>query len=321
MAPGACGTPVAMCLPMKPGTVLLVALALMACESNQKSASAPAPAAVTVDDYGDPKGLHRHRRWSGKIGQGAQPEGEEAFRNLKALGYTTVLSVDGSVPEVELAAKYSLAYVHVPIGYDGIAVEEQIEIIKAVKESSGPVYVHCHHGKHRGPAATMIARECLEGVTPAEAVKALELSETSKDYTGLYRDVREFKAPTAVQIAAAPKPPSVVKPAGVRAAMVDVDERFDFLKASMENGWKSPPKAPDVSPKHEAKMLWELYREMARMDEAKGEGADFLKHASDAEKLAGSLEEALRAGSNDAATAAFKNLKKSCDSCHSVYRN
>jgi hypothetical protein len=307
---------------MKPGTVLLVTLALMGCESGQKkSASTPAPAAVTLDDHGDPKGLHRHRRWSERIGQGAQPEGEEAFRNLRALGYTTVLSVDGAVPEVELAAKYSLRYAHVPIGYDGITVEEQIGIIKVVRDSPGAVYVHCHHGKHRGPAAAMIARECLEGITPEEAVKSLELSETGKDYTGLYRDVREFKAPTDAQIAAAPKPPSAVRPAGVRAAMVDVDKRFDLLKASQAAGWKTPPGHPDVTPKHEAKMLWELCRELVRMDEAKGKGSEFLKHAGDAEKVAGTLEEALRAGNNDAATAAFKGLKKNCDSCHSVYRN
>lgn len=307
---------------MKPGTVLLVALALVGCESNQKkSASTPPPATVTLDDHGDPKGLHRHRRWSEKIGQGAQPEGDEAFQNLKALGYTTILSVDGSMPEVEVAAKYSLTYVHVPIGYDGITVEQQIEIIKAVKESPGPVYVHCHHGKHRGPAATMIAREALEGLSCEDAVKSLELSETGKEYEGLYRDVREFKAPTAAQIAAAPKPVSRVTPKGVRAAMVDVDQRFDFLKASMENGWNTPPKAPDVSPKHEAKMLWELYRELARLDEAKGKGDDFLTQAADAEKHAGDLEEALKAGNREAATGAFKNLKKNCDSCHSVYRN
>ena len=306
---------------MKPVAVLLVALALMGCESGQKNASTPAPAAVTLDDHGDPTGLHRHRRWSERIGQGAQPEGEEAFRNLRALGYTTVLSVDGSVPEVEVAAKYGLAYAHVPIGYDGITLEEQIGIIKAVKESPGPVYVHCHHGKHRGPAAAMIARECLEGVMPDEAVSALELSETSKDYTGLYRDVREFKAPTAAQIAAAPKPPGAVKPTGVRAAMVDVDKRFDFLKASQAAGWKTPPAHPDVSPKHEAKMLWELYRELVRMDEARGKGSEFLEHAGDAEKVTGALEEALRAGNSEAATAAFRGLKKSCDSCHSEHRN
>jgi protein tyrosine phosphatase (PTP) superfamily phosphohydrolase (DUF442 family) len=307
---------------MKSGVVLVLSVLLLGCEANRETtAETPAAPVVKVDDHGDPVGLHRHRRWSETIGQGAQPEGEEAFRNLQALGYKTVLSVDGSVPDVELAAKFGLAYAHVPIGYDGITIEEQIEIIKTVKESPGPVYVHCHHGKHRGPAAAMIARECLEGVSAEDAVKALELSETSKDYAGLYRDVREFKAPSAEAIAAAPKPPAAVKPKGVRAAMVDVDHRFDFLKQSMENGWNPPPKSPDVSPKHEAKMLWELYREMARVEEAKAKGEDFLKHMGEAEKAAGTLEDALRAANKEAATAAFKAVKKSCDSCHSIYRN
>ncbi|MCK6459080.1 MAG: hypothetical protein L6Q95_04215, partial [Planctomycetes bacterium] len=213
---------------MKPVALIAIVVALLGCESGQrKSAEAPAPAAVTLDDHGDPKGLHRHRRWSERIGQGAQPEGEEAFKNLQALGYTTVLSVDGAIPEVDLAAKYGLTYAHVPIGYDGVAREEQLQIIKAVKEAPGPVYVHCHHGKHRGPAAAMIAREALDGLSCDDAVKALELSETGKEYEGLYRDVREFKKPTDAEIAAAPKPPASVKPAGVRASMVDVDKRFD----------------------------------------------------------------------------------------------
>jgi protein tyrosine phosphatase (PTP) superfamily phosphohydrolase (DUF442 family) len=297
-------------------------VALLGCESGpKKSAKTPAAAAVVLDDHGDPKGLHHHRRWSEKIGQGAQPEGEEAFRNLKALGYTTILSVDGSMPDVELAEKYGLTYAHVPIGYDGVAPEEQVQIIKAVKESPGPVYVHCHHGKHRGPAAAMIARECLDGISPAEAIAGLELSQTGKEYEGLYRDVREFKRPTEAQIAEAPKAPSVVRPAGVRAAMVDVDKKFELLKASQAAGWKTPPAHPDVSPKHEAKMLWELYREMLRLEDAKAKGEDFVKHSTEAEALAASLEEALKANNAEAATAAQKKLKKNCDACHSIYRN
>jgi protein tyrosine phosphatase (PTP) superfamily phosphohydrolase (DUF442 family) len=310
---------------MKKSAFLLCLLLPLGCESGgSKTAEAPAaktPATVSVDNHGDPVGLHRHRRWSEKIGQGAQPEGDEAFKNLAALGYTTILSVDGSAPEVELAEKYGLTYVHVPIGYDGIAPDEQVEIVKAVKEASGPVYVHCHHGKHRGPAAVMIARISCDGISNAEGVKGLEISETSPNYEGLYRDVREFKPPSAEAIAKAPKPQSRVMPQGVRATMVDVDQRFELLKASQEAGWKTPKEHPDVSPAHEARMLWELYREMARTDEAKGKGADFLAHAAEAEKLGTTLEGAIRAGDVEAAAKAYKGLKKNCDACHSVYRN
>jgi protein tyrosine phosphatase (PTP) superfamily phosphohydrolase (DUF442 family) len=306
---------------MKQAVPLLVALVLVGCES-QKNASAPKSAEVKLDSHGDPQGLPRHRRWSEKIGQGAQPEGDIGFENLRALGYTTILSVDGSMPEVDRAAKFGLTYKHVPIGYDGVTVEEEIEIIKAVKEAPGPVYVHCHHGKHRGPAAAMIAREGLEGLSCEEAVQCLEISETSHDYAGLYRDVGAFKKPTDAQVAAAPEPTSCVRPAGVRATMVEIDQRFDLLKQAMDAGWKTPPKHPDVTPAHEARILWEYYREMIRTDpEAKAKGEDFLKHATEAEEHAGSLEEALAAGNNAAATESYRKLKKNCDSCHSLFRN
>jgi protein tyrosine phosphatase (PTP) superfamily phosphohydrolase (DUF442 family) len=292
----------------------------LGCES-PGGATPATPVAVTLDSQGAPAGLHHHRRWSEKIGQGAQPEGEEAFRNLAALGYTTILSVDGSAPDVETAAKHGLTYVHVPIGYDGVAPEEQVAIVKAVKEAKGPVYVHCHHGKHRGPAAAMVARICVDGISNEEAVKGLEISETSPNYEGLYRDVRECRPPSAGAIAKAPPPQSRVMPQGVRATMVSVDQRFELLKASQAEGWKTPKDHPDVSPAHEARMLWELYRELARTDEAKAKGPDFLSHAVEAEKLGTTLEEAIRAGNAEAAGKAYKGLKKNCDACHSVYRN
>ena len=93
-----------------------------------------------------------------RIGQGGQPAGEVAFQNLKALGFKSVLNVDGAVPDVEAAERQGLVYVHVPIGYDGIARDEALRIVKAAEMCEKPVYVHCHHGRHRGPAAAMLVR-------------------------------------------------------------------------------------------------------------------------------------------------------------------
>ena len=77
------------------------------------------PTAV-LDAAGLPVGLERYRRRSDRIGQGGEPHGEVAFRNLAALGYDTVVSVDGARPDVETAAKYGLRYVHGPLGYEGV---------------------------------------------------------------------------------------------------------------------------------------------------------------------------------------------------------
>jgi len=301
---------------------LLMILAAAACEATEQQASDPGSASqVAYDAAGGPEGLPRYRRWSDRIGQGGQPEGDIAFKNLKALGYETILTVDGSVPDVETAKKYGLTYVHVPIGYDGIPREEALKIVKAAEMCKKPVYVHCHHGRHRGPAAAMLARMAVEGVTNENAVKGLELSGTSPKYSGLWKCVREFQVPTDAELSKIKKLPSSVRPEGLRGMMVDVAHRFTFLKASKMEEWKTPKDHPDVSPPHEARMLWENYREIVRLDEAKKHGKEFLRLANEGEKHATSLEEALRAKNFERAGQAYKKLKKNCDSCHADYRN
>jgi hypothetical protein len=106
------------------------------------TAAAPSAPVVEKDEHGDPKGLHNHRRWSERIGSGAQPEGEIAFRNLAALGYRVVVSVDGARPDLELAAKHGLRYVHIPIGYDGLDPGQRLAVAKAVETAEGPVFFH-----------------------------------------------------------------------------------------------------------------------------------------------------------------------------------
>ncbi len=293
-----------------------------ACSSTPKEAATTAPVGVSYSPEGEPMGLHRYHRWSVRLGQGAQPEGEEAFANLAALGFKTVISVDGAIPAVELAKKHGLRYVHIPISYDGVPPQKAMTIIKAVELSEGPVYFHCHHGKHRGPAALMVARIALEGVGNEEAVEGLRVSGTSPEYAGLYRDVQEFRAPDASEIEAFTCDlPSAVTPEGVRAMMVHIDERWELLKACRDADWKTPPKQPDVSAAHEARMVWEGYREMARTPEAQAHGASFLDFCADAEKRATELETALRAGDREGAEAAFKASVKSCNACHADFRN
>jgi len=297
-------------------TVLLLALAV-ACEST------PQIAQVSRNAEGEPVGLHRYREWTpkSKVVQGAQPEGDVAFRNMKALGVTTVLSVDGAVPDVEGAAKHGLTYVHVPIGYDGVTAAQALQIARAVRDAPGRVYIHCHHGRHRGPAASMVARITLDGISNEEAVRGLESSGTSPKYTGLYRDIRNFKAPSDAQMDAAPEPQSKVVPAGVQAMMVGVSQRYEWLKKSKSAGWGVPEDSPDVSPPHEARMLWEMYRETRRLDEAKKLGEKFLRRLDEGEKAAVALENALRASNATATATAWKAVKANCNDCHTDFRN
>lgn len=305
--------------PGRVGPLLLITAVLAGCEGGPWAAALdptePSPPVKTL------AGLEHFRRWSERIAQGGQPEGQAAFEALAAEGVTTVLSVDGAIPDVEEAARAGLTYVHVPIGYDGIDPQEQLAIIKAVQLSQGPVYVHCHHGLHRGPAAAALARMAFDGVAPVDAVRGLKESGCSPAYEGLFRDVLEWKAPSAEALAAIGPPPSAVKPQGVRDAMVHVDDRWDFLKASQSASWARLPHFPDATPAHEAGMLREQFRELQRLPEAQAKGADFLALASQAEAAATSLEQALRIESVTSADAAWAPLKKSCTDCHAVWRD
>jgi protein tyrosine phosphatase (PTP) superfamily phosphohydrolase (DUF442 family) len=305
---------------------VLAVVVAAACRSDDPAARDPArPAAqarLTLDEHGAPVGLQNFKKWSDKLSQGGQPEGEEAFGNLAALGFTTIVTVDGARPDIETAERYGLRYVHIPIGYDGVPKDAQVRIVRAVAAADGPVYVHCHHGTARGPAAAAVARVALEGATNEEALEGLRDSGCAAAYKGLFRDVVTCVAPTAEELARVPaNQPSYVPPGDVAVAMVGADMRFDRLKLSKNAKWGVPANHPDVDPPHEATMLWEQFKEIARLPDAKRRGDEFLKLLGDAERSAKTLEGAIQRNDADAADAAQTAVKQSCDACHAKFRN
>jgi protein tyrosine phosphatase (PTP) superfamily phosphohydrolase (DUF442 family) len=320
-----------LCLTVGAGVLVL---SLPGCGDNDADATAPVdqvPAerveakvpGVTYGAHLEPEGLHGYIRWSEHVGQGAQPEGEAAFKNLRALGYRTILTVDGAVPEVELAKKYGLRYVHVPIGYDGITKEQALRIVKTIRSTPDPVFVHCHHGVHRGPAAAQLCRMSVDGISNEEGIAGLKMSGTSAKYTGLWRDVGAFQMPTEAELAAVSADlPSAVVPEGLRATMVTTSHRWTNLQEAKKERWEVSKEHPDVSPPHEARMLWELFREMARNDpEAQAQGDVFLAYLNESEKELVGLEEAIRAKDVAKADERFQAVKQLCNDCHRDYRN
>src|SRR5690606_19020075 len=77
-------------------------------------------------------------------------------------------------------------------------------IARAIRDLPGPVYIHCHHGKHRGPAAAAAAAVNLGLVSPAEAVAFMKTAGTADSYAGLYACVMEADAATKTELDAAP---------------------------------------------------------------------------------------------------------------------
>jgi hypothetical protein len=240
-----------------------------------------------------------------------------------------VLSVGGARPDVETARKYGLRYVHIPVGYDGITQEQAIHLAKAVRDLPGPVYIHCHHGKHRGPAAAAVVRICLDGNCPVErALADMRRAGTDPHYTGLYAALRKTRWPTAEELDRLPADfPAVAPVADLAQRMAAIDGHFDNLKLAQGAGWNEPPGHPDVSPAHEALQLFEQFREAIRLPETMKRPEEFRRRLSEAEVAAQDLEQRLRAIRRDnarRATAvdhAFQRTASTCIGCHTRYRD
>lgn len=264
-----------------------------------------------------------------RVLSGGQPEGDKGFATLRRLGVKTVLSVDGAKPDVGLAKKHGLRYVHLPHGYDGVPDDRARELAKAVRELEGPVYIHCHHGKHRSPAAATVACVAAGFLAPHHAVAVLEAAGTSKSYRGLYESaqrVRRLDEKLLDELQVEFKETVDVPP--LADAMVAIEHTHDHLQQVAQNKWRPLVEHPDLDPEHEALMLREHYTELLRTDDVQRRPERFRQLMRDAEERAQALEDAYREwdlspgkSSLDRLDRAFKIVSRNCTSCHQQFRD
>lgn len=297
--------------------------------AHSTSAEQP-PITVTANEKPlDVPGIHNVIRVNDKLISGGVPEGDEGFESLRRMGVRTVISVDGARPEVDRARKAGLRYVHLPISYNGVPREQGLRLARAVRDLPGQVYIHCHHGKHRSPAAAAAIKRCLDGNCTAEdATAMLKQAGTGANYKGLYAVVNEFAAVSNEDLdrVSADFPESA--PVGMFVElMVTVDTHWDHLKLIRAAGWKTPPKHPALDPAHEALLLREAYHESARLGDVKKRSEEMHEWLVESEKNAKQLEDILLAGKSsgkvdtEAAEKVYKLAATDCSKCHAKYRD
>lgn len=267
-------------------------------------------------------------RLTPRLYSGGQPEGDAAFERLKALGIRTIITVDGAKPDLARAKKYGMRYVHLPIGYDAVPADKALLMAKAAGGLPGPVFVHCHHGKHRGPAAAAFCAIATEGWSREKGLEWMRRAGTSPDYAGLFQSVKSLPIPSAEQLKDLPAEfPEVSRVSTLVESMVQVDREWDRLKAARERKFAKTD-GDDVTPTQMALQLTELFRELARSEEAEQRGKEFVEAARSSEKSAERLEQALRklagsgtAADRDAAETQFRAVSQSCTACHKKHRD
>ncbi|MFO1460956.1 MAG: cytochrome c [Verrucomicrobiota bacterium] len=251
---------------------------------------------------------------SPRLWSGAQPAGDDAFAELHRLGIRVVLSVDGTRPDLEAAHRQGLRYLHLPFGYDGIPSNRVVELVRvATGETNGGIYVHCHHGLHRGPTAAAIVAMASGTWTPDDARAFLRQAGTSSDYPGLHRAVRNFTLPSAAELDRIGPLPEVNVTTSEVAVMVELDAHLDRIRTALER--------KTTAPSEEAVLLWEQLREWSRQPAPGAKPAGYRTRLGEAEAAAHHLKEVVASSDAEVREAALRDLGRTCTACHREYRN
>jgi protein tyrosine phosphatase (PTP) superfamily phosphohydrolase (DUF442 family) len=305
------------------GLIAAVAvLALVGCGPRPYPSTVQSEAAAAVPQKLATSHLPNAFRIHDKVISGGQPEGEAGYRELNQLGIKTIISVDGARPDVASAKKFGLKYVHLPHGYDGIPEQRARELAKAVRDLEGPIYIHCHHGHHRSPAAAAVACVSAGLIEPSAALPILKAARTSENYRGLYQSAAAARRlDQALLDALQAEFPETAELPPLAEAMVEIEKTHDHLQAIAAAAWKTPPENPDLDPPHEALLLREHFTELLRTEDVRRHGDEFRQLLAGSEKAAGALESALRSQDEASAARSLTRVSTSCTECHRQFRD
>ena len=252
---------------------------------------------------------------------GDEPATAAHYDQLSSLGIKTVISVDAIAPDPGLAAKHNIRIVHLPIGYDGIKESRAIELSAAITQLEHPIYLHCHHGKHRGPAAIGVGAIGAGVVTSYQAIEFMTIAGTSPSYPGLYTAARNAKLLDQATLDSVHEFPTRTPISGFVESMGKLDRLHDQLWDIAENDWQASEYHPDLSATAISGQVYDHMRAMLGLDFFKHRGSMMRSRFEDSIQTAGEVESKINDHDFSAALDALNALNKSCIDCHNRFRN
>lgn len=266
--------------------------------------------------------IHNLHQLADGLWSGSEPLGTPAYNELAKLGIQTVVSVDAVAPDKALADQYNIRVVHLPIGYDGIPEQRTKQLAVAVATLPRPIYLHCHHGKHRGPAAICVGAIGAGEITNEQAADFMALAGTSPDYPGLWRSA-EFAEALDDQILA-DKSINLPEQADIGdfpSAMAEIDRLNELLWLCADNNFVAPEDHPDLAPVSLVGQIHYLLRSLESDSLTQSEGVIFQEMLLDSSVLASQIESQITTGAIENAMTTMNTLTDSCVRCHEQFRD
>ncbi len=269
------------------------------------------PTPIELEDIGMPNLV----RVSPSVYSGSEPSGETTFQHLAQHNFKTVVSVDGKPPAVELAKKHRLKTVHIPLSYGELNQESFLALIRVAQDCETPLYIHCHHGTHRGPVAAVIIALAKAELDIESGLQILSQVGTHPDYTGLWKAVRSFQPPppnTPLPTLQATAPTT-----DLAQAMAELDRHFAILKSHQEAQWNTELSSSLHST---VVLVREAFSEMQRLHAAEYPPAfqNLLQTSVDQSQA---WEQDLKTNSSILNPPHFRQLKQTCHNCHDQFRD
>tara|TARA_E500000318_G_scaffold12972_4_gene11986 strand:+ start:25985 stop:26902 length:918 start_codon:yes stop_codon:yes gene_type:complete len=295
-------------------------LAIAGCAGSRSTQSQLPEGETHAEDQHEQSALHNLHALTPELYSAAEPVGELAYDELAALGIRTVISVDGVAPDKELAQRYGIRVVHIPTTYDGISEKQSKELAYAMATMPRPIFVNCHHGKHRGPAAICVGAIGSGDITNEQALEFMTIAKTSPKYKGLWKAAESARALNASEL----HDDSIVL---VEAAVIDdfvegmaeLSRLSDLINDCADYGFEAPENHPDLAPISLAGQMHNLFRDMEDDQETVEGGPEFLQLLIQSRDLASLLETQIERDDIDGAYRSLQLLMESCSDCHNQF--
>lgn len=264
-----------------------------------------------------------------KVISGGQPDPLTGFQSLQELGVKTIVSVDGIEPNVEAAIAAGMRYIHLPVGYQKIPEQRAKELAHAILVLKGPIYIHCHHGRHRSPAAAAVGCVTAGLMSNDQAKNLLINAGTSPNYRGLFQSAQDAQQIAKQDLTKmSPDLPAKAEVSTIVEVMVHLDEELLSLKSILDSppGLLSESKLQSLS--ESSSLLADEFTELLRRRRPDQYDEGFLKSLKTSQWAADQLQQhVLKWNSDDSenqrskAKGLLKSISRQCTECHRAYRN